>query len=277
MKAAAGRSCANVWERAASFTWEVASGESQLDAACIELLGVRAESGPIQLDDCFRLVQPDDRAMLQAALDECARGQRSVSALQVRVQHPQQGWRCLAIMSSVLDRDEAGCPRRLLVLIADATERARETARFRRFVEHSADVIWTVDNQLRFTYVSPSVEQLRGVTPQEAMKESLADTMTPESLAFVLETHAGRVGDEPKPDEAITVEIEQTRRDGTTVWVEAVIQRLLDERGEHVGYIGRSRDISERWKAAEALAASERRYRELFDAARDVILLHEDL
>ena len=37
--------------------------------------------------------------------------------------------------------------------------------------ENTADIIWTMDFNLNFTYISPSVTQVRGYTVEEAMKQ----------------------------------------------------------------------------------------------------------
>ena len=46
--------------------------------------------------------------------------------------------------------------------------------RYRLISENSADVIWTLNlAEGRFTYISPSVQKLRGLTPDEVMAEPL--------------------------------------------------------------------------------------------------------
>lgn len=58
--------------------------------------------------------------------------------------------------------------------------------RYRLISERAADVIWVLDiGSGRFTYVSPSVERLRGFTPGEVMAQSAAESLTPESARQV--------------------------------------------------------------------------------------------
>ena len=82
------------------------------------------------------------------------------------------------------------------------------------------DVIWTLDEQYRFTYISPSIQKLRGLSPEEAMQEMIADTLTPASAERVGAIMQQRYEEEQqgifRPVDRF--EIEQYRRDGSTVW-----------------------------------------------------------
>jgi PAS domain S-box-containing protein len=59
------------------------------------------------------------------------------------------------------------------------TEHLRTDERLRLLVENTSDVIWTMDLAGTFTYISPSVEVLRGYTQVEALAQSLDEALTP--------------------------------------------------------------------------------------------------
>jgi PAS domain S-box-containing protein len=130
--------------------------------------------------------------------------------------------------------------------------------RYRLLAETATDVIWMMDLQGRFTYVSPSVERLRGYAPEEVMQQSMAEVLTPESLQIAADSlrqlveaeAAGMPAGAPGvyPDR---FELEQPCKDGSTVWTEVVASALRDDQGRLMGILGISRDISER-KQAEA-------------------------
>lgn len=116
--------------------------------------------------------------------------------------------------------------------------------RHRLLADNAADVIWTLDTEGRRTYISPSITKLRGYSVSEVMHQSLLEAFTAESAPnFVSYIEAIKSGE---ADPGARIELEQTCRDGSTVWVELTATRMADANGAFVGYLGVSRDISER-------------------------------
>jgi len=174
----------------------------------------------------------------------------------------------------------------LSVFVKDISERKRaeealrkSEARYRLLAENATDVIWTMDTNLRFTYMSPSVTRLRGYTVEEAMAQTLEETLTPASLELAMKVVAEEWAIEKMEDKDLarwrTLEVENTCKDGSTVWFEVKIAFLHDEDKRPVGILGVSRDISKRKQAEEALRESEERLRSLFEASADAIILSD--
>lgn len=144
-----------------------------------------------------------------------------------------------------------------------AEEALRESEqKYRLLAENVTDVIWTLDFQGRFTYVSPSVKRLRGYTPEEVMQQTLAEALCPGSIEIAVAglrqtyemVRTGQQGIRPHRHE-----LEQPCKDGTTVWTEAITSRMYNEQGEFIGILGVTRDISERKRMeAEVVQAKER-------------------
>ncbi|MDP1991702.1 MAG: ATP-binding protein [Syntrophales bacterium] len=126
--------------------------------------------------------------------------------------------------------------------------------RYRLLADNVTDTIWTMSLEpLRFTYISPSVERMRGYSVEEAMALSLEETLTPESLErvakaleeeLVLEASGNR-----DPNRSKTIEIEQYCKDGSIGWAEVTASLLRDSDGRAVGLLGVTRDISDRKRA----------------------------
>lgn len=135
--------------------------------------------------------------------------------------------------------------------------------KYRLLAENAEDVIWTLDNQFQFTYISPSIQKLRGLTPKEAMQERIEETMTPESYERVAQRIRETLESEAQGrfDIVSKLQIEQYHKDGSTVWVETLSHPLLDEQGRKIGYLGLSRNITDRKQAEEKLILSEARLR----------------
>ena len=144
---------------------------------------------------------------------------------------------------------------------------------YRLLAENSKDVIWTSDWDFHWTYVSPSMERLRGFTTAETMAQGIDEVMTPASVASarntLRETLAAAQRDPSILDQSRTLEVEYYCKWGGTVCVEVCATFLRDKGGNPIGIFGISRDISDRKRAEAAIRTSERRYRALADVTSD--------
>jgi diguanylate cyclase (GGDEF)-like protein/PAS domain S-box-containing protein len=168
----------------------------------------------------------------------------------------------------------------------DITERKRmedalqeSESRYRLLAENASDIIWTMDMSLQLTYESPSVTRIRGYTPEEAMAQTIEETLTPASLEVAQKALAEELAIERMEQKDLsrsrTLELEHTCKDGSTVWLEVTTTFLRDENGRAVGILGASRDISERKRVEEELRESEERYRLLAESASDIIWIRD--
>ena len=91
--------------------------------------------------------------------------------------------------------------------------------------------------------------------------------MTPSSLDLAMRTLSEILEMEKSEHRDInisrTLQLEMTRKDGTTVWVETKASIVRDENQRAVGIMGVTRDITERKQAEDTLRKSEQIYREL--------------
>ena len=120
--------------------------------------------------------------------------------------------------------------------------------RSRLLAENAWEVIWTMDLDGKITYVSPAVERMRGITPEEAMHQSLDEIHPPESAASVADYYrqvfaAIEAGTEPP---MFRGENEYYRKDGSIMTGELQVIPHLDGSGKVIELIGVTRDISER-------------------------------
>ena len=117
--------------------------------------------------------------------------------------------------------------------------------KYRLLAENARDIIWTMDMNLQFTYMSPSVLQIRGYTSEEVMAQPLQEIFTPSSLeiaAKAFEEELALESMEPKdPHRVRTLELEHICKNGSTVWVEIKLSLLRDTDGQPFGILGVSR------------------------------------
>jgi len=136
------------------------------------------------------------------------------------------------------------------------TEKALRASeeKYRLLADNVTDVIWILDlSNMQMSYVSRSVQQVQGYTSEELMNLPLQEILTPESFKLASEIIFEELEKEAtgtaEPLRARTVELEEFCKDGSTVWVELTASFLKNEKGETIGILGVSRDISERKRA----------------------------
>ena len=159
-------------------------------------------------------------------------------------------------------RDElnlvAGTVNGMLAALQQSESELREREEhYRLLADNATDVIFTMDMNLRFTYISPSIMQLTGFTADEAAVQTLEEALTPASLEIATQAFAEEAAIEDTPQRDIsrmwTLELELRCKDGSVVWVEAKMTYLRDPDNQAVGILGAARDIAERKQAAQRL------------------------
>jgi PAS domain S-box-containing protein len=169
----------------------------------------------------------------------------------------------------------------LLASVRDISEQtAAETRlhaserRLRLFAENVSDVIWTTDFSGKFTYMSPGVHSMLGITWRENAPVALADIMTPASLEVCREEIAAfttLINSGQRP-ETRRLELEMVHAGGTTIWGEVSVSVLYDESGHPLGLSGVARNISDRKRAEELKARSLRRLEGVNRLQEDLLL-----
>jgi diguanylate cyclase (GGDEF)-like protein/PAS domain S-box-containing protein len=140
---------------------------------------------------------------------------------------------------------------------------------YQLLAENVNDVIWTMDMNLNYTYVSPSVERMRGYTAQEALSQKIEDMFTAESCntirqSFGEELALVREGGKDSY-KSRTLEVQLKCEDGSVRWVEVKAAFLPDKEGQPIGVLGITRDIDKRKKAEEERTALLRRQQALLE------------
>jgi PAS domain S-box-containing protein len=156
-------------------------------------------------------------------------------------------------------------------------ELSEKMEKYELVLDSITDVVFQMDLDFNWTYVTPSVVKSRGHTPDEVLKQGIEEVMTPESINIVRQTlgeelaKEGMEGVDPKRTRVM--ELQVYHKDGSLVWVEVISTFLRDEEGKVVGLQGVSRNITERKEAQEETRRFKDQYKILFEADVDGILI----
>jgi len=170
----------------------------------------------------------------------------------------------------------------LLSIVRDITERKRaedllvaNEQKLRLLTEHTGDIIWTCDHAGRYTFVTPSIENMLGYTVEESMRHDLFHVSTPESGILIrnkIETISSKVLKGQRIDTE-SLELEHVRKNGATIPVEITLNGMYDGDGYFLGIVGVTRDITARKRAEAAVRESDNTLRSMLDAITESALL----
>jgi PAS domain S-box-containing protein len=220
-------------------------------------------------------VDASDAVRVQDRLVEILSGSSLPEIREYRLRRHDGGLFWSEVSSAAL-RDARGRETGLLLVCRDISERKRiETAlreseaKYRLIADNTAETITVLDFNLKFTYVSPSIFRLRGLTVAEASAQTLAQTLTTASLEKVRQVFAEELALEAAggadPQRSRTVELEEYRMDGSVIIAENTLSFLRDAQGKAIGVLAVARDVTERRQQQEALRRSENLLSKIFD------------
>ncbi|HOD28547.1 MAG TPA: PAS domain S-box protein [Syntrophales bacterium] len=157
-----------------------------------------------------------------------------------------------------------------------ALEALRESnAKHRLLLEKMTDTVWTLDMNMRPTYVSPATIEVLGYAPEERLTQHLSEMVTPETYARICELLGRELEKEREgtgdPDRTVQLEMEYYHKNGGTVWLENKVRAIRGQDGRVIGIHGVSRDITQRKMTEEALRRSEERFRQISCLTTDII------
>jgi len=230
------------------------------------------------------LIHPDDVARVLTEFQE-TKGEGLELPISFRLVTKSGQQRHLEASSKAIWTD--GELSQIVGVIRDVTERVKveealraRDEKYRLLAANVTDIIWTTDLDLKYTFVSPSVTKLRGFTPEEVMTQSMDEVLTPDSAELARKIFKGALVEERKgkgdPKRSYILEVEMTLKGGGTVWAEIVAGFLRNEKGEPVGILGVTRDITQRRRAAAELREKSELLEAVINTVSDGIFALDD-
>jgi diguanylate cyclase (GGDEF)-like protein/PAS domain S-box-containing protein len=137
------------------------------------------------------------------------------------------------------------------------TEKAllESEAHYRLLTEDASDVVWKLDSDYRFTYISPADERLRGYRADEVIGHHVFEIFDEEGIASLKKLTRQRLEDEQHGTMTGTSTFEAQHRckDGRWLWAEINSTPLRDTDGTITGYHGITREITDRKRSQELI------------------------
>lgn len=160
-------------------------------------------------------------------------------------------WVCsLLVMSRLRSRRLAGLVEQRTQDLAERSQRLSDSERrYRMLADNVQDVIFTLDRAGLCTYISPSITQQSGLVPETYLGKPVIDDFTPESAVAYRKAMATLLADAASQTDtpaSVTFEVQRLRPDGRRKTIETTLSLIRDPQSGETGFLGVSRDITER-------------------------------
>ncbi|MFC0877567.1 PAS domain S-box protein [Saccharicrinis sp. FJH2] len=158
--------------------------------------------------------------------------------------------------------------------VTDVTERyinkielEQSEQRFKQITDQSQTVIWEVDENGLYTFVSPLAESSWGYRPYELIGKKYFYDIHPEKGRNDFKKEALAVFSERKKINNLHNQI--VKKDGELIWVTTNGAPVFDTEGKFIGYRGSDKDITDLVNFEKELKVREQKYRSIFDNIQD--------
>jgi PAS domain S-box-containing protein len=183
--------------------------------------------------------------------------------------------------------DDSGSQIGVIGLATDITEKVhinnklkQNTELYDTITKVSKDVVWTMDLNGKFFYVSPNVELIRGFTPEEVMKQSFEEVIYFEDIPLI-QSELAKVGQmiaEGITSQApVFMKVRQPHKNGSIIHTDVQVSTVFDDNGNFKYFLGVTRDITDQIGLEIEKENATRLYKLLFEFANDGIFFMRDL
>ena len=148
-------------------------------------------------------------------------------------------------------------------------ELALKEFRYRELAEHSHTVIWEVDTNGLYTYVSPVAETVYGFSTNELIEKKYFYDLAPEEVREEVKTY----GLEAMRKGALMVNFDNKieNKEGKIIWVNTNGKPFFDGKNNLIGYRGSDSDITEKKLQEEEIRHKNAKLNAILEAMPDMI------
>lgn len=145
----------------------------------------------------------------------------------------------------------------------------REEIHLRTLVENVHEVIWEINADLNFTYISPMVRAIRGRAQEDYLGRNVREIVPPQYLEAILASAATRTKTGQSDGKPFCIRVKEESPRGGFFWTEITSKPIVLE-GVIVGYLGSSRDVTDQKMMEDALLDAKGRLEALLKALPDM-------
>ena len=266
----------------AVWDWDITTDEWYATPTYFTMLGYEPEKGFGKRQQWTDRIHPEDREMVIAKIQFALAGMDAPYQYEARLRHANGSWRWMSVVGRVLERDLNGKAARLLGVRTDITQAtlAREQLRLSEdnlaiTLQSIGDAVIATDRLGRITRMNATAERMTGWALNEARDRPLSEvfqiidakTRLPAASPVDLVMKHGQVVELANHTALIA-------RDGREYQISDSGAPIQDAQKAIVGVVLVFSDVTEQYRARQALAESEERYRTMIEWTPSPIAVH---
>ncbi|WP_309382185.1 PAS domain-containing hybrid sensor histidine kinase/response regulator [Cerasicoccus frondis] len=238
------------------------------------MLGYAPDEIENHFDSWKKLVHPDDKPKSMELIQEYMDGKVSKLELEFRLRTKDGGW-CWILSRGKAVFDHDGKPTRMLGTHTDITERKKQEEAFKRLslvASKTTTGVVITDSKGRLTWVNKAFEKMTGYFMEEVISRTPGSVLQGAASDKIIDK---QMRDCVRSGQGFHVEILNYRKSGVPFWVEVEATPIHDINGKLVNFIAITNDITTRRLDRERIEESERRFRDISNAAGEFIWEHD--
>ncbi len=244
--------------RAGTWEWNVQKAETKYNERWAEIAGYSlSELRPITSETWRKLVHPDDLIKSDKEIESLFYKEKEYYSLECRMKHKMGHWIWVLDKGKVVSWSEDGRPLQMVGTHTDITESKlleleirKSEDDYRFLVDSSYDIIYRLQLDGRFTFLSKAWEELLGYTVEEAVGELLQPYVHPEDLPRIYDffNQISKSGEQME-----SRDYRLRHKNGGYNWFMTTAVPIWNSNDEIIGFTGTARDITDVKEANLAL------------------------
>ena len=213
---------------------------------------------PVNLADVTKVFSSKEFKRFQQAVD-AAINKNSPYSIDYKITR-QDGTLIYIHDEGEIIRNHDGKPISMFGTTQDITERKlaekslkESESKFRNLVETTPDMIWEIDTQGIFTYISPQSNSILGWSPQQIIGKSIFSLIRPEYIPKIKNSFQTHIDEAKKFN---ILDVPAKHRNGNNIIIEIHSAKVTGANGQIKGFQGIARDITEKTIATNKLKTS---------------------
>lgn len=257
--------------------WEygVINDDFYWDEAMTDIFGTEFSSVSDFNNGWLSIVCEEDHNELKNLYKDAVKGKEELNAV-FRITDSSSNIKFISLFATVVFNEQNEIVK-ITGFCRDITERKlseiniqQSEAKYRLLAENTLDVIALHKPDGIYEYVSPSVYNVLGYTPEELTGKHPNDTIHPDDIDIVaINDHNISLVDQGN----FIIQIRKRKKSGEWIYYETTIKAIKDESGKLINLLTTSRDVTKRKLNEIALEESVAKYKLLAGNMLDLITL----